>query len=85
MSLELVPPSAAPSCILDPTAEANHRIGNNLSLIAAMVRMQGSRLCKNPRAISGDEVRLILEELGGAWIPLPDYIACWRAGNNRNR
>jgi two-component sensor histidine kinase len=65
MSLELVPPSIAPSSAFNLAAEANHRIGNNLSLIAALVRMQGSRICKNPRVMSADEVGLILEELGG--------------------
>jgi two-component sensor histidine kinase len=65
MSLDLMPPSVPPSSAFSLAAEANHRIGNNLSLIAALVRMQGSRICKNPRMMSGDEVRLILEELGG--------------------
>jgi two-component sensor histidine kinase len=46
----------------DAVAEANHRIANNLSLIAALVRTQGSHVAKSARLMSGDEVRQILEE-----------------------
>jgi two-component sensor histidine kinase len=62
MSLELVLPSVTP---LDVADEANHRIGNNLSVIAALVRMHWSSISENPRTMSGDEVRLFLEEVCG--------------------
>jgi two-component sensor histidine kinase len=65
MPLGLPPHSVIPSLELDGAAEANHRLANNLSVITALVRMHGSRICRNPRMMSGDEVRLILEELGG--------------------
>ena len=46
-------------------AEANHRIANNLSIISGLVRIHGAAICKEPRMMSGDDVRLILEEVGG--------------------
>jgi two-component sensor histidine kinase len=65
MPLGLAPASVARSSVVDAAAEANHRIANNLSVIAALVRMHGATICKNPRMMSGEEVRLILQELGG--------------------
>jgi two-component sensor histidine kinase len=64
MPFRLAPPSLAHSAAVDGAAEANHRIANNLSLIAGLARTHGSRLCRNPRMMSGVEVRLILDELG---------------------
>ena len=61
LGLSLVANSSA----VDAAAEANHRIANNLSLIASLVRIHGSSICKNPSRMSGGEVRLILEEFGG--------------------
>lgn len=64
MPLELVQPganSSPPSMV----AEANHRIANSLSVIASLVRMRGASICKKPHRISGEEIRLILEELSG--------------------
>ena len=48
----------------DVVAEAHHRIANNLSIISGLVRLRGSALCKEPRVMSAQEVRLILEEVG---------------------
>jgi len=50
---------------IDAGAEANHRIANNLSMIASLVRMQGSSIGKNPRPMAAGEVRFMLEVLGG--------------------
>lgn len=49
----------------DRVAEANHRIANNLTLIAGLVRMRASSMCERDRPLTGQEVRLVLEELGG--------------------
>jgi two-component sensor histidine kinase len=45
-------------------AEANHRIANHLSMIAALLRLQGGSLCKK-ETLSGPEVQLVLTEFGG--------------------
>jgi two-component sensor histidine kinase len=65
MPLRLVPPQVPSSSAFDAAAEANHRIANNLSMIASLIRMRGSSVGKDARRMRGDEVRLILEELGG--------------------
>jgi two-component sensor histidine kinase len=64
MVLELVPTKIPELSAFDAVAEANHRIANNLSIISGLLRMRGSALCSEPRAMSGHEVRLILEEVG---------------------
>jgi two-component sensor histidine kinase len=64
MLLEFVPPRPANWSTFDAAAEANHRIANNLSIISGLVRMRASAVCKDPRMRGGDEVRLILEEIG---------------------
>jgi two-component sensor histidine kinase len=43
-------------------AEANHRIGNNLALIAAIMRMQGNHLARRAVPVPVDEVRRLLKE-----------------------
>lgn len=45
-------------------AEANHRIANNLTLIASMVRLQAAEVAKAGRPLSAEEVRALLEEVG---------------------
>ncbi|HLI67935.1 MAG TPA: sensor histidine kinase [Caulobacteraceae bacterium] len=45
-------------------AESNHRIANNLTLIAGLVRMQASGIAKAGRPMTADEVCLALEEVG---------------------
>jgi two-component sensor histidine kinase len=64
MLLALVSPKVATLSAFDVAAEANHRIANNISIISGLVRMCGSSLCDEQRAMSGDEVRLILHEVG---------------------
>lgn len=65
MSLRLAFPQVSSSSAFDAAAEANHRIANNLAMIASLLRMRGSRVRKETRGMSGDEVRRILEEFGG--------------------
>jgi two-component sensor histidine kinase len=62
--LELVPTKVPKLAAFDAVAEANHRIANNLSIISGLLQLRGSALCSEPRAMSGHEVRLILEEVG---------------------
>jgi two-component sensor histidine kinase len=64
MSLALVR-TPANSSALDVAAEANHRIGNNLSLIAGLARQYASSIRKESRMMKSDEVGIILEEFGG--------------------
>jgi two-component sensor histidine kinase len=64
MSLELVPPFVANSSAPDAAAEINHLVANSLARMASLARIYGSRICKNPRMMSGEEVRLLLEEFG---------------------
>ena len=59
-----LPSDAAASSMFDVAAEANHRIGNNLSIISGLVRMHAASACKEPHMMGGDEVRLVLEEVG---------------------
>ncbi len=65
MPLRLASPQLPSSSAFDAAAEANHRIANNLSMIASLIRMRGASVCKDTRRMSGDQVRLILEEFGG--------------------
>jgi two-component sensor histidine kinase len=60
--LELVPPPETAAFAVDVAAEANHRIANNLAMIAALARMRAAGLRDSPHPLSGDDVRLILEE-----------------------
>jgi two-component sensor histidine kinase len=47
----------------DLTAEANHRIANNLMMIAALVRRQSSSLSMGHRPATADEVLAVLREV----------------------
>jgi len=60
MSLELV--KISDTYALDLVAEANHRIANHLAMIAGLMRSQGARIFEKQQALSGQEVRLTLEE-----------------------
>lgn len=44
--------------------EANHRIANNLSMIAALVRMQASSLDVKPEMMKREDVRAAMTQLG---------------------
>jgi two-component sensor histidine kinase len=45
--------------------ESNHRIANNLTLIAGLLRLQASEVAKTGRALSAQDVCVLLEEVGG--------------------
>jgi two-component sensor histidine kinase len=48
----------------DAAAQANHRIANNLALLAGVVRMQASAVANAPHPMSDDDIRIVLEALG---------------------
>ncbi len=49
----------------DSVAEANHRIANNLMLVASLLRTHARSVSSQPHTFTGEEVRLLLEEVGG--------------------
>ena len=55
-------PAAVP--LPDAIAEANHRIANNLTLIASMVRMHARTLNDRAEPLTKEGVRALLEEIG---------------------
>jgi two-component sensor histidine kinase len=48
----------------DAAAQANHRIANNLALLASVMRMQASAVGNGPHPVSDDGIRTVLEALG---------------------
>src|ERR1700692_3239668 len=62
MLLRLAPAANANAPPPDFAREANHRIANNLSVVAALMQLRGARLRNSTQTMSGEEVRLILEE-----------------------
>ena len=46
-------------------AESNHRIANNLTLIAGLLRLQAADVAKAGRPLSAADACLLLEEVGG--------------------
>ena len=68
MTLNLLKNSSASGPISAPNdavAEANHRIANNLALVASLVRMQARDLQTNAPGVGNQGVQLLLEEIGG--------------------
>lgn len=66
MSVQLVGDdltNASPAEIL--VGESNHRIANNLTLIAGLLRLQAADLARSGRTLSAEEACLLLEEVGG--------------------
>ena len=49
----------------DYTREANHRISNQLAVIAGMVNMQAASVAKGPELLARNEVRGLLRETAG--------------------
>jgi two-component sensor histidine kinase len=45
--------------------ESNHRIANNLTLIAGLLRLQAADIAKAGRSLSAQDVCVLLEEAGG--------------------
>ena len=56
------PPGEAEPALL--VAEANHRIANNLSLIAGILRLQANEIVKLEQPMAPDEVAGLLSEVG---------------------
>jgi two-component sensor histidine kinase len=46
-------------------AESNHRIANNLTVIAGLLRLQAADIVREGNALSPQDIRLLLEEVGG--------------------
>jgi two-component sensor histidine kinase len=66
MSVQLVGDDlthASPADIL--IGESNHRIANNLTLIAGLLRLQAADVAKSGRTLSAEDACLLLEEVGG--------------------
>src|SRR4051812_38138943 len=55
-------PTAGVSAQRTLEAEANHRIGNNLALIAAIIRKQGNHLARRSVPVPVDEVSGLVNE-----------------------
>ena len=60
-----VAPSIPEPLQLDLIAEANHRIANNLAMIAGLARLQAGTIGDAADSFTGQEVRLMLQEFGG--------------------
>lgn len=60
-----VAPAASEPLQLDLIAEANHRIANNLAMIAGLARLQAGNVRDDEELFTGREVRLMLQEFGG--------------------
>jgi len=58
-------PDASEPLQLDLIAEANHRIANNLAMIAGLARLQAGNIRNDEGRFTGGEVRLMLQEFGG--------------------
>jgi two-component sensor histidine kinase len=66
MSVQLVGDDlthASPADIM--VGESNHRIANNLTLIAGLLRLQAADVAKAGRTLSAEDACLLLEEVGG--------------------
>jgi two-component sensor histidine kinase len=61
---EVVRPRVERSPAFDVAARTNDRVADNLALIADWVRRHGATIADEPRGISGEDVGLLLEELG---------------------
>jgi len=62
MTLHLVHTDPLP--IADPLAAASHRTANHFAMLAGMIRLEGRSLRKAGKALTADEVWLVLEESG---------------------
>ncbi len=66
MPVELVKTTFAASPLADgdAMAEANHRIANNLAMVAGLVRLHSRRIEAAGEPLSSDDARILLEEIG---------------------
>jgi len=55
-------PSSAFVDLHPALSEANHRISNNLALLASSISMRASRIARHPHEMDGDEVAALLYE-----------------------
>ncbi|HEY2445158.1 MAG TPA: sensor histidine kinase [Rhizomicrobium sp.] len=51
--------------VTDLAAESNHRIANNLAILASMIQMQRAAVSRGPASLSSSEVRFLLNEIAG--------------------
>jgi two-component sensor histidine kinase len=66
MSVQLVSNDLSEASVADlMIAESNHRIANNLTLIAGLLRLQATDITKQGRALEARDACLLLEEVGG--------------------
>jgi two-component sensor histidine kinase len=56
---------AAQGAQVDGSVAANHRIANNLAMIAALIRQEGSSISAAQASMTGDEVRAVLDTVSG--------------------
>jgi two-component sensor histidine kinase len=57
-----IDPEIAPEVLI---AESNHRIANNLAMIAALIRLQAGELADACAPLTADEVRVLLNQVSG--------------------
>lgn len=55
----------AGSAAITEAEEANHRIANNLTVVAGLVRLQASEISKAGRTLTPEQVCAVLEEVSG--------------------
>jgi len=65
MKLEVVHDAPGVAEVFDPAREADHRIANNLALIAGALRLQARDAAKRTSGFTNEEVRLMLAEIAG--------------------
>jgi two-component sensor histidine kinase len=66
MSIKLVANDLTPTPAAEILiGESNHRIANNLTLIAGLLRLQAADVAKAGRSLSAADACLLLEEVGG--------------------
>jgi two-component sensor histidine kinase len=73
MPLALIQKDATSAAPIDAATEANHRIANNLAMLAAVMRSHAARLARNAQPLTGAEGRVMLEEFSArvetvAWV-----------------
>jgi two-component sensor histidine kinase len=63
--LEVVRNTPEAEEVFDPAREADHRIANNLALVASSVRLQARNADKREAGFTNEEVKLLLAEIAG--------------------
>ncbi len=66
MTIQLVANDLGPTPLAEMLiGESNHRIANNLTLIAGLLRLQAADVAKGGQSLSAQDVCVLLEEVGG--------------------